>query len=143
MFDGQYFVIWRLVTTIITFLVIWSIFDYYLNFDNREEYIRKRILCYSSITKFLIIIFTYLSVLFLYLVYRDMLEDNHFIINFVLFLIPSFFFYRIYNDGVKNKLFSRFESFMYVTTVVSWTILGPFSIMWWWYITMSSTEIGF
>jgi len=143
LFDGQYFVIWRLVTTIITFLVIWSIFDYYLNFDNREEYIRKRILCYSSITKFLIIIFTYLSVLFLYLVYRDMLEDNHFIINFVLFLIPSFFFYRIYNDGVKNKLFSRFESFMYVTTVVSWTILGPFSIMWWWYITMSSTEIGF
>lgn len=142
MFDGQYFVIWRLVTTIITFLVIWSIFDYYLNFDNREEYIRKRILCYSSITKFLIIIFTYLSVLFLYLVYRDMLEDNHFIINFVLFLIPSFFFYRIYNDGVKNKLFSRFESFMYVTTVVSWTILGPFSIMWWWYITMSSTPIG-
>jgi len=142
LFDGQYFVIWRLVTTIITFLVIWSIFDYYLNFDNREEYIRKRILCYSSITKFLIIIFTYLSVLFLYLVYRDMLEDNHFIINFVLFLIPSFFFYRIYNDGVKNKLFSRFESFMYVTTVVSWTILGPFSIMWWWYITMSSTPIG-
>lgn len=131
--------IYNIVFSTITFLVIWSIFDY-INFDNKTDYKRKRIVCYSSEIKFLIIIFIYLCVLFLYLVYGDVLEDNHFIMNLVLFLIPSIFFFRIYKEGVNNKYVSdnsRLDSFTYVTYLVGWTILGPFSVMWWLYIIIS------
>jgi len=121
--------LWTISITIYTFLVIGGILEY-ISIGNMEVW-KQRLFSTPTEWKFFVIVFTYIGIVVVYFVFKDLFEDINIIVNLLLFLLPLFFFYKIYDDGVKNKGYSELDSFTYVTYLVGWIILGPFSLIWW------------
>ena len=93
--------LWTVFYSIVTFLIIESFYKLFCGWLRSME---TKLFLKSSEYKLLLIIFTYLGVLFVYVfLFKDFIDDNNAIVNAVIILLPIFILYKIYDDGVKNK----------------------------------------
>ncbi|MBH20704.1 MAG: hypothetical protein CML98_02880 [Rhodobiaceae bacterium] len=99
----------------------------------KEDFLEKLFSTPSSF-KFFSMFYSYVGILVLIVGLNDFWKDNSFIVNIFIFLLPLLFFYKIYDDGVKNKGYSELDSFTYVTYLIGWMILVPVSIFYWYMI---------